>query len=182
MSDMEVWKPVPGYEGHYSVSSLGRVRSESRTITNKNGHRRRIPEIILTPEKIWIGGHLRVELSKNSKHKKRYVHRLVLETFVGEAPPGTQACHWNDDPEDNRLENLRWGTLSENTLDKVRNGRHNNARKTHCKWGHEFTIENTITQSNGKKRQCKTCANARRRAKTLDMTLEEYLKRRVGNE
>lgn len=173
MSDMEVWKPVPGYEGFYSVSDFGRVRSDKRTIVDKNGHGRKMPEVIMTPEKK-TSGHLIVCLSKNSKNEKRYVHRIVLETFVGEAPAGTQACHWNDDPEDNRLENLRWGTLSENTLDKVRNGRHNNARKTHCKWGHEFTPENIKPQSSGDGRDCKTCDNARTRAKRRGMTLREY--------
>ena len=130
MSDMEVWKPVPGYEGHYSVSNLGRVRSESRTITLKNGRSRRWPESILKPFKN-SDGYLRVELWKNNKQQTRFVHRLVLEAFVVEAPPGTQACHWNDTPEDNRLENLRWGTKSENTLDSVRNGSHHEAIKTH---------------------------------------------------
>ena len=175
MSDMEVWKPVPGYEGFYSVSDFGRVRSDKRTIVDKNGHGRKMPEVIMTPEKK-TSGHLVVCLCKNHERTKRYIHRIVLETFVGEAPFGTQACHWNDDPEDNRLENLRWGTPTENRLDSVRNGRHHSARKTHCKWGHEFTPENIKPQSSGNGRDCKTCSNARTRAKRRGMTLQEYLK------
>ena len=99
MSDMEVWKPVPGYEGFYSVSDLGRVRSDKRTIVDKNGHGRKMPEIILTPEKK-SSGHLTVCLCKNHDQTKRYVHRIVLEAFIGEAPAGMQACHWNDDTEE----------------------------------------------------------------------------------
>lgn len=170
----ERWLPVPGYEGLYSVSDLGRVRSEARTITASNGHRRRWPETILKPYKNELG-YLRVDLWKNNKREKLRVHRLVLEAFVGEAPPGTEACHWNDNPEDNRLENLRWGSSAENELDKVRNGSHNHARKTHCKWGHEFTPENTRPRVNGKGRQCRACESARLRAKTRGMTLKEYL-------
>ena len=128
MSDMEVWKPVPGYEGFYSVSDLGRVRSDKRTIVDKNGHSRRIPGAIITPEKK-SSGYLIVRLCKNHDQTKRYVHRIVLETFVGEAPAGMQACHWNDDKEDNRPENLRWGTPNENMFDRVRNGIHHNAVK-----------------------------------------------------
>ena len=169
----EQWLPVPGYEGYYSVSSLGRIRSDKRTIADKNGHGRKMPEVILTPEKK-SSGHLIVCLWKNHERTKRYVHRIVLETFVGEAPAGMQACHWNDDPEDNRLENLRWGTPSDNMLDKVRNGKHQESRKTHCKWGHEFTAENTIPQSNGKDRQCKTCANTWHKAKRRGLTVGEY--------
>lgn len=178
MSDMEVWKPVPDYEGLYSVSNLGRIRSESRTITLKNGRSRRWPESILKPFKN-SDGYLRVELWKNNKQQTRFVHRLVLEAFVGEAPPGTQACHWNDTPENNRLENLRWGTKSENTLDSVRNGSHHEAIKTHCKRGHEFTPQNTLPQSGKKGRKCRTCENAWHRAKRRGMTLDEYLKTEV---
>ena len=170
----ERWLPVPGYGGDYSVSNLGRVRSESRTVMDKNGNHRRVSERILKPAML-AGGHLRVDLWKDSKQDLRYVHHLVLEAFVGEAPPGTQACHWNDDKEDNRPENLRWVTRSENALDKVRNGNHHEARKTHCKRGHEFTPENTKPQSGRKGRRCRTCENARRRAKRRGMTLDEYL-------
>ena len=174
MSDMEVWKPVPGYEGFYSVSDLERVRSDKRTIVDKNGHSRRIPGAIITPEKK-SSGYLIVRLWKNHDQTKRYVHRIVLETFVGEAPAGMQACHWNDDKEDNRPENLRWGTPNENMFDRVRNGIHHNAVKTHCKWGHEFTPENTKPQSGKRGRDCKACGNARTRAKRRGMTLQEYL-------
>ena len=170
----ERWLPAPGYEGRYSVSNLGRVRSEARTITLKNGRSRRVPETILKPAKA-SNGYLKVYISKNHKYQNRDVHRLVLEAFVGEAPPGTEACHWNDDPADNRLENLRWGTSADNRLDSVRNGKHHEARKTHCKRGHEFTPENIKPQSGRKGRKCRTCFNARARAKTLGMTLDEYL-------
>lgn len=170
----ERWLPVPGYGGHYSVSNLGRVRSESRTIMDKNGNHRRVAETILKPIKIWCG-HLYVNLYENRKPKKHYVHRLVLEAFVGDAPPGMHACHWNDDPEDNRLENLRWGTPTENRLDSVRNGGHYSARKTHCKRGHEFTPENTRLKAGTKARICRTCESSRYMAKTRGMTLDEYL-------
>ena len=54
----ENWRPIPGYEGSYSVSDLGRVRSEARTVIRKNGVKLFTPERILalSPEK---SGHLR---------------------------------------------------------------------------------------------------------------------------
>lgn len=174
-TNAEQWLPVPGYEGHYSVSNLGRVRSESRTITYADGRSRRWPETILKPGKT-TSGYPKVNLLKNRRRKSHMIHRLVLEAFVGEAPPGTQACHWNDDPEDNRLENLRWGTPDENRLDRRRNGGYNYVRKTHCKWGHELTPENTWPRPTGRGRDCRTCNNARRRAKRRGMKLDEYLK------
>lgn len=37
MSAAEEWRPVAGYESLYSISSLGRVRSEQKMIVRKNG-------------------------------------------------------------------------------------------------------------------------------------------------
>lgn len=56
--------------------------------------------------------------------RKRFsVGRLVLEAFVGPCPAGLQCCHANDDPWDNRLENLRWDTPKANAKDRARNGK-----------------------------------------------------------
>lgn len=50
---------------------------------------------------------------------RRFVHRLVLEAFVGPCPPGKQACHFPDrDTKNNHITNLRWGTPKENGRDR----------------------------------------------------------------
>lgn len=51
------------------------------------------------------------------------VHRLVLEAFVGPCPEGMMACHADDNPTNNNLSNLRWGTIHDNLADAYRNGR-----------------------------------------------------------
>lgn len=62
-------------------------------------------------------GHLRVELSGR---RKRFVHRLVLEAFVGPCPVGMQCCHFPDrNPANNSLSNLRWDTAVANCRDAV---------------------------------------------------------------
>jgi hypothetical protein len=59
----------------------------------------------------------------DGKFHSRLVHQLVLETFVGPRPPGMEARHViSNDPGDNRLVNLAWGTPPENTADKWRHG------------------------------------------------------------
>lgn len=157
---IENWKPVPGFEGRYEVSDRGRVKSLARPIPQKNGRTRLCGEVILKTE-VNNGGYHRVQLwSGNHRHRK-YVHRLVLEAFVGPCPDGMEACHWNDDPSDNRLENLRWASQSENTYDRVRNRIHPMAMKTHCVHGHEFTESNTIRAKHRKMRNCRACSKAR---------------------
>jgi hypothetical protein len=68
-------------------------------------------------------GHLFVNLVRGGIKKCRAVHRLVLEAFVGPCPPGYQCCHWDGDPGNNHLENLRWGTPKDNADDTLRHGR-----------------------------------------------------------
>lgn len=145
----ERWLPVVGWEGLYEVSVLGRVRRNGR---------------VLSPARK-TDGHLRVELWRNNKGRQRFVHHLVLEAFVGLCPPGQECLHSNDIGDDNQLDNLRWGTRSANRFDMVRNGRHPMANKTHCKRGHEFTLENTITDRYEARtaRRCRACDIERKR-------------------
>ena len=57
-------------------------------------------------------------------YKVYQVHRLVLETFVGQATEGKpQADHINRVRDDNRIENLRWVSRSENQRNTIMNDR-----------------------------------------------------------
>ena len=65
-------------------------------------------------------GHLYVYLRRGNKTHQRPVHALVLEEFVGPCPPDMECRHFPDqDPANNRLDNLQWGTPGENIADKV---------------------------------------------------------------
>jgi hypothetical protein len=72
------WRPIAGYEGSYSVDRAGRVRSERRRVPNA---RRVIPERILTPQSHRGSKVTSVLLSVNNAKRRRYVHRLLAETF-----------------------------------------------------------------------------------------------------
>jgi len=76
--------------------------------------------------KIAVGtnGYLKVHLRKDDRYHSRYVHRLVLEAFIGPCPKGMECRHLNGDKTDNRLENLVWGTKEENEKDKISHGTH----------------------------------------------------------
>lgn len=54
--------------------------------------------------------------------ERLYLHHAVLETFVGPRPtPDHHALHADDDPMNNRLDNLRWGTRQDNLADRRAN-------------------------------------------------------------
>lgn len=55
--------------------------------------------------------------------KNVFIHTLVLTCFFGEKPPGLEGIHRDDDRENNSVDNLYWGTHSENMKDRESNGR-----------------------------------------------------------
>lgn len=67
---------------------------------------------------------LRAAGERMSKGKVRavYVHRLVLEVFVGACPEGMECCHRDGNPSNNHIGNLYWGTPTENAADSARHG------------------------------------------------------------
>lgn len=138
----ETWLPIPGHPVYYA-SDRGRIWS-SRSAR------------VLRPD--YSSRYGRVDLDGRTT---KSIHHLVLEAFVGPRPDGMLALHRNDDPHDNIIENLYWGTLSDNQHDAVANGRHYEARRTHCPHGHEYSSENTQIRQN--KRSCRTCARERAR-------------------
>lgn len=111
----EQWKDIVGYEGLYQVSDMGRVKSLPRQTTSG---------IILKSAIRHESGHLGVTLCKNGKRKTYCVHQLILITFVGFCPNGMECCHNNGIKTDNRLNNLRYDTHSNNILDSVKHGTH----------------------------------------------------------
>lgn len=106
---MEKWKPVKGYEELYHVSNLGRIKSLPKMCGYRNDKGR-----IIKPFKN-NSGYLIVSLSKNNKLKHFQVHRLVAETFISNPNNKPQVDHINRVRDDNRIENLRWVSMSENS-------------------------------------------------------------------
>jgi hypothetical protein len=119
---IETWRPVAGHEGLYEVSDLGRVKSVKRTLaidSHNKGGRRAVRERILKPA---VGRYCTVGLGKNGVTQHRAVHTLVLEAFVGPCPIGMQARHFPRDTTNNRLDNLSWGTATQNQADRFTHG------------------------------------------------------------
>lgn len=121
MSIQEEWRPIPEWGGSYEASDMGRTRSLPRTITDKNGWKRRIRGCILK-ESIDRYGYPSVTLGEGGRQSKFGVHRLVLMAFLGAPPPGHEGCHEDGNPANNRLSNLRWDTRGSNVADKIKHG------------------------------------------------------------
>lgn len=115
-----------GWEGFYEVSSEGRVRSLDRTVVVRCGARpyvRRMKGRVLRQNRK-RNGYLQVELSRVGEPPSyRNVHRLVLAAFEGPGPEGYEVCHNDGTRANNRLENLRYDTRSNNHLDRHKHDR-----------------------------------------------------------
>ena len=96
----EIYKDIKGYEG-YQVSNMGNVKS-------LKGKRERILKEGLTGK---VGNqYLAINLCKNGKAKTFKVHQLVCIAFLNHVPNGSKglvADHRNNNPLDNRLDNLQ---------------------------------------------------------------------------
>lgn len=106
---MSSWKDVVGYEGQYMVSDTGQVKSLDKIVPSKNGTRKvqgKIMALSSLPK-----GYKRVQL----KGRGYSVHRLVAFAFIERINGKDFVNHKNGIPSDNRVENLEWCTVSENT-------------------------------------------------------------------
>lgn len=110
-------RAVVEWESLYEVSSEGNVWTLERVRPCRVGTRV-IPRRIMKPT-IDRRGYAVVVLKSQGRRVNRFVHHLVLEAFRGPCPEGMQCRHLNGDPTDNRLENLAWGTSTENAADRI---------------------------------------------------------------
>ena len=110
-------------------------------------------------------GYRYVALFYDDQKRRRPVHQLVAEAFIGPRPPGLHVCHNDGDPANNQPSNLRYDTPSENSYDTVRHGHHRGASATHCKRGHEFATY-AVYEPNYNRRYCGRCSRLRRHRMT----------------
>jgi hypothetical protein len=123
MKELELWSDIEGYEGHYQVSNLGRVRSLDRGMyvrqdrynqprwTNRKGR-------ILKPG-IDGKGYPMVRLCSFGTVKQIMVHRLVALHFVPNPENKPVVNHIDFDPMNSRADNLEWCSIRENNLHSI---------------------------------------------------------------
>jgi len=187
----ERWVPIPGYEGYYEASDLGQIRSLDRLVRGGRGTCLRLIRGHVLKQTVEVsGGRRTVSLGRDGKWRTLRVHCLVLTAFRGARPRGMVGCHNNGNVSDNRLENLRWDTPSENMHDEVRHGTHVMAARTHCPRRHQLTAPNLVPSGlvHGH-RSCLACSRthanekrAKRRGEVFDFqaAADAHYKRIMG--
>lgn len=144
----EIWLPIPIKElgGHYEASNVGNIRSLDRVVEtfnirkNRKGIRTRKGRV-LSPGK---ARYLQVHLSVDNVQSTHYVHRLVAKTHIFNDDPvnKTEVDHINGDRYDNRVENLKWVTPSQNmTAAYDNNQQHHGTKNHHAKLTEEQVFE-----------------------------------------
>ena len=102
--DGEEFKQVNGFDNYY-ISNKGRCYN-TKTQNFVGAYNKK--------------GYVKVDLSQNHNSLKKYVHQLVMQYFGPPMPDNkTEVDHTNHIRDDNRIENLRWVTPSENHKNKA---------------------------------------------------------------
>lgn len=107
--EIEIWKPVVGFEGLYEISNLGRVMS-CRKMYGSVGPMG--PQIC--KDKKCKSGYQRIVLYKENKRYDARIHKLVCVAFIPNTENKRTINHKNGIKTDNRLSNLEWATDKEN--------------------------------------------------------------------
>ena len=116
----EVWRDIPGWEGLYQASTLGRIRS----LKYYGGSR-----IHLKATKLSKNGYVMVTLCRNGEEYTKTVNHLVALTFIPNPNDYPEVNHKDECKTNNAVTNLEWcdhlynlryGTGSERAHKKTR--------------------------------------------------------------
>ena len=126
IQDNEIFIDIIGYDGKYSVSNLGRVRSNERVVECFNGlvMSKKTYRSTIYRQQIGYGGYKCVTLrdSITKKTRSTYVHRLVALHFCDNTHSKEYVNHKDGNKHNNVFSNLEWVTASENCLHSHRMG------------------------------------------------------------
>ena len=146
--EKEIWKDIPGYENKYQVSNFGKVKS----LKNLN----------ILKSRTGTTGYLYISLCGNSKCTTRKIHQLVAMAFLNHTPCGYKIVvdHKNNNPLDNRVENLQLITARENSSKDAKGS----SKYTGVSWDKQSNKWKSSIEIDGRKKnlgrfKCETAAS-----------------------
>lgn len=105
----EDWKDIAGYEGLYQISNLGRVKSF------RQGKRNGAKDETFLKLSLNANGYPQVTLYRSPSDRHKFlVHRLVAQAFLANPDNLYAVNHIDENPQNNRVTNLEWCTISYN--------------------------------------------------------------------
>ena len=110
---MAQWKQIKGYEGIYSVSDEGEIVREQYSKTMPNGSIAIMPRHKIKSQ-IGTNGYLYVCLSKEGKHKRLSVHRIVAVAFIDNPNNLPEVNHKDQNRQNAKVANLEWCSRIQN--------------------------------------------------------------------
>lgn len=130
---MENWRAIPGFEGIYEASNMGRIRTAEGKITiNSKGHVRHWKQRILKTKKHHNVGRppgVKEEyltLYKDGKPKYFRVSKLIALAWCDGYEPGLTVNHKDCDPTNNCADNLEWLSNLDNVRHAIAHGVYSN--------------------------------------------------------
>ena len=116
----DIWRPIENYNDYYSISNLGKVRSESRW-RNSGGGGYIQSDKILKANKVG-NGYWAVGLHRKGKVQMNYIHRLIANGFIPNPLKKMEVNHIDGNITNNNIANLEWVTREENMQHAYRTG------------------------------------------------------------
>lgn len=114
----ESWRQIPGYEGLYDASNLGRIRSAPGKTTSSKKFPRRVWKTRVMKQKVCPNIHGRIDprviLWKDGKEHTHLVSRLIAMTWCDGYAAGLTVNHKDGNPMNNNANNLEWLSIADN--------------------------------------------------------------------
>lgn len=126
-TDIEIWKPVVGYEEQYEVSINGVVKRLDKISVNESGLNIKKGRVLKT--RINNYGYVEVRLTKQSKQSTTFLHIILAKAFIPNPLNKPEVNHLNGIKTDNSIDNLEWCTHAENIKHAHKLGLYNKVYK-----------------------------------------------------